>query len=68
MGLLFGIWNLEGALGRLELGSFCAITICFVGIFRDPLGLVGLRGEGGIGPLMGQMSTRIDLGGLEVLE
>ena len=67
-GLAFGISNLDGALGRLELGSFCAITICLSGTFLDPFGLVGLRGDGGIVPLIGHMSTRLVLGGLESLE
>ena len=63
-----GIWNLEGALGRLELGSLMDILISFWGTFCDPFGLTGLRGVLGTGPLMGQISTRLNLGGLEFLE
>ena len=68
LGLGLGIKKRDGALGRLELGSFTASTISFFGMFREPFGRVGLLGEAGIGPRIGQISTRLDFGGLEFLE
>ena len=52
-----GILNLDGALGLLDKGSFCARTMSGFVTFLDPFGRLGLLGDGGICPLIGQKTT-----------